>query len=214
MAFGPNRQALLWQLDDIPSVVRAVQAGQVIGLITEANEMLTVSLQGDLLHTAQLREMGNLEVAPNGELRAYTYGGLWAILADGTWAVEMPAAPAGGQSSAALYTENGDLYLFGNPILHAYTATQDLRWEVRLPDGISGLTFLTEYGDVLLLTSSHGNIIALQKESGGICGITQIFGTDRSNYWHSLGDDGILRVAVSDQILGLDWNTFLGGCAT
>ncbi len=213
VAFGPNRQALLWRLENVQPVVRAVLAGQVIGVITAANEMLTLSLQGELLHTAQLREMGNLDVAPSGELRAYTYGGLWAILADGTWAVELPAAPAGGKSGAALHTANGDLYLYGSRVLHAYTATQELRWEVRLPDSISGLTTLTDYGDVLLLTSNHGNIVALQKESGGVCGITQIFGTDRAHYWHRLGTDGILRVAVSDQILGLDWTAFLGGCA-
>jgi hypothetical protein len=74
------------------------------------------------------------------------------------------------------------------------------------------LTALTDYGEVLLLTSSHGSIVALQKETGGLCGITQVYGTDRSNFWHDLGDDGILRVAISDQILGLNWNTFIGGC--
>jgi hypothetical protein len=97
-------------------------------------------------------------------------------------------------------------------VLHAYDSAHALRWQVQLPPGISGTVQLSDYGAVLLLTSSHGHIAALQKESGGVCGITQVFGDDRAQFWHGLGTDGILRVAVSDQIIGFDWGRFLGGC--
>jgi len=41
----------------------------------------------------------------------------------------------------------------------------------------------------------------------------QIYGDHRSGAWHSLGNDGVLRLAVGDQLLGLDWLRFIGGCA-
>lgn len=214
IAFGPDRQTVLWQLPDVPPVVRAEVAAQVVGLMTATNEMLTVSLRGQLLDRANLREIGSMAAAPNGELRTYTAGGLWAILADGTWVEELEGVPAGGSSRAVLYTADDELYFYDQAVLHAYDRSRLLRWQVQLPDTIGGLTALAEYGDILLLTSDHGNIVALQKTTGGVCGITQIFGSDRARFWHSLGADGILRVAVSDQILGLDWRTFLGGCAT
>lgn len=213
-AFGPDRQSVQWQLPDVPPVMRADVAGQVIGLLTETNQIVSLSLQGQLLDQAQLREPGSLVTAPNGELRAYTAGGLWAILADGTWAVDFEDAPRGGRSGAALYTVDGELYLYDGSVLHAYDRSRTLKWQVQLPDNIGGLTELEDAGNVLLLTSSYGNVVALQKQSGGECGATHVFGSDRSHFWHDLGDDGVLRVAVSDQIIGFDWRTFLGGCAS
>jgi outer membrane protein assembly factor BamB len=213
VAFGPDRQTVLWTVPDVPPVVRAEAAAQVIGLLTENNQILSLSLHGQLLHQAQLREPASLVSAPNGELRAYTAGGLWAILADGTWALDLEDAPRGSRSGAALYTTDGELYLYDGSVLHAYDQSRTLKWQVRLPDSIGGLTQLADMGTVLLLTSSYGNVLAVQKQTGSECGATQVFGSDRSRFWHSLGDDGILRVAVSDQILGFHWRTFLGGCA-
>ncbi|MAS37120.1 MAG: hypothetical protein CL610_24180 [Anaerolineaceae bacterium] len=213
VAFGPDRQTVAWQLADVPPVVRAEASGQVIGLVTQTNELLSVSPQGALLDRAQLRSAASLDTAPNGELRAYSGNGLWAILADGARIVDMDGAPPGDNSAAALYTADDELYLYDGSVLHAYDQSRLLKWQVQLPPAIGGLTQLNEYGSVLLLTSNHGNIAALQKQSGGLCGITQIFGSDLAQRWHALGDDGMLRVAVSDQILGLNWSTFLGGCA-
>jgi hypothetical protein len=55
--------------------------------------------------------------------------------------------------------------------------------------------------------------MAIQKASGGLCNATQIYGDERAREWHSLGADGVLRIAIGDQILGLDWQRFLSGCA-
>ena len=213
VAFGADRQQVRWQANDVPPVVRAEVAAQVIGLVTATDELLTLSLDGQVLDRANLRDGGSLVSAPNGELRAYTAGGLWVILADGSWAMEMDDAPAGGGAGSMLYTADGDLYLFDGTMLHAYDANGEPRWHAPLPGDIGGLTQMTEVGDVLLLTSNHGDIVALQKEGGGVCGVTQIYGSDRAGAWRGLGDDGVLRVAVSDQVMGLDWRTFLGGCA-
>jgi hypothetical protein len=213
IAFGPDRQAVLWQSDPLPLIVRAEAAAQVIGLIAANHELITLSYQGIVLDRAQLRGPGSLDTAPNGELSAYTQGGLWAILADGTWAVDLDGAPPGGGSGAQLHTADGNLYLYDGAVLHAYDRARALRWQAQIPAMGGGLTDLNDTGPALLLTSSHGAVIALQKETGGVCGALQIYGSDRAHFWHQLGTDGLLRVAVADQILGLDWRAFLGGCA-
>ncbi len=211
IAMAGDRRGVAWQTAPMPEIVRAQQATQVIGLLTANNELLTLSMQGELLDQAQLRAAASLSTSASGELRVFSQGGLWAVLADGSWTPVMESAPPGGPSSAVL--DSGELYLYDGTVLHAYNADESLRWEVQLPASIGGSVQLSDAGSVLLLTSSHGNIAALQKESGGVCGITQIFGSDRDHYWHSLGEDSILRVAVSDQIIGFDWPRFLGGCA-
>ena len=213
VAFDTERRSVLWRATDVPPVIRALQAGQVIGLLTADHELLSLSLQGQVLDRAQLRDAASLDRAPNGELRLYSAGGLWAVLADGSWVLDMEGAPPGGHSGAVLYAEDGELYLFDGSVLYAYDANRAPRWEVHLPEPIGGLTQLSDYGTVLLLTSNHGHLVAIQKESGGICGLTQVFGSDRAQFWHQVGEDGILRVAVSDQIIGFDWRRFLGGCA-
>lgn len=211
VALAGDRRGIAWQSDPLPPIRQAEQAGQVIGLMTTGDEMITLSLQGEILDRAQLRAAGSLTRTADDELRVFSVGGLWTVLADGSWSPVMENAPRGGPSAAAL--NSGELYLFDGTLLYAYDSNQVLRWEVQLPPGISGAVQLSDYGNVLLLTSSHGTIAALQKESGGLCGITQIFGDDRARFWHSLGEDGVLRVAVSDQIIGFNWARFLGGCA-
>ena len=58
---------------------------------------------------------------------------------------------------------------------YAYDCNQALHWEVQLPAVIGGQVDLSDAGSVLLLTSNHGNIAALQKDRRRICGITQVF---------------------------------------
>ena len=76
------------------------------------------------------------------------------------------------------------------------------------------ITLLSIYdsGKHLLLTSNHGDIIAVQSSTGGVCNTTRIYGSNRSREWHSLDDDGVLRVYVADQIIGLQWQKFLMAC--
>ncbi len=46
-----------------------------------------------------------------------------------------------------------------------------------------------------------------------MCNRTRIYGSAFTKMWHALGVDGVLRVHLADQIMGLDWETFLLGCA-
>src|SRR5690606_34572709 len=86
-ALGPDRRQVLWQLGDIPPVVRSQLASQVMGLLTESSELLTVSLNGQLLDSTLLNTGGSMDTDPNGVLHAYTNDGLWSILPDGAWQI-------------------------------------------------------------------------------------------------------------------------------
>jgi len=63
----------------------------------------------------------------------------------------------------------------------------------------------------LLITSNHGFVIAL-RENGGVCNALRLYGNDRAGLWREWSDDGMLRLAIGNQLLGLDWQRFIGGC--
>lgn len=211
-AFSPDGRAVVWQLNSVPSILRWSATDSTLGLMTSDNAMLTVSTQGQLINQAALREPGSL-TSSGSSLIAYTRGGLWQIDSSGMWSLAFPDAPAGGRSSALV--QNGQqLFLFDGAALHAYDSAHTPQWSTPLP-GVSGTVSLSIYnnGGVVLLTSTHGDIIAVQAASGGVCNTTRIYGSSRSREWHDLGSDGVLRVYVADQIIGLNWQKFLMACA-
>jgi hypothetical protein len=209
IGLGADARSVLWQTNDVPPILRWAAASASLGLMTADNAMLTISSDGQVVDTALLREPGSL--AAPGDLLAYTRGGLWRVAADGNWSLDFASPPPGGRNSAVAEND-AQLFLFDGETLHAYNrAAQVEQWATPLP-GVGGTVSLSLYDGVALLTSTHGDIIAVQASSGGVCNATRIYGGTRSREWHSLGDDGILRVYVADQILGLDWNDFLMAC--
>lgn len=207
---------IVWEVDNIPNFTRWHVIGDtenfIIGLITAKNEILTLSQSGEILDRALLRDSGSLSSLPNEEgLLVYSRGGLWQISRQGEWSLYMEDAPSGGYSAAALALEDGRLFLFDGRFLRAYSAEQIEIWSTEL-NNISGEVNLSWVDGFVLLTSNGGNIITLRAE-GGICNRTQVYGHDGALRWHELGDDDTLRIAIADQIIGFDWQRFLGGCA-
>jgi murein DD-endopeptidase MepM/ murein hydrolase activator NlpD len=214
VALGADLETIVWQLENVPPIRRAFSSPNVIGLMTDSGEMLSISPDGRLLDQAQLTGLGSMTLGTGGNLLAYTAGGLWQIDTAGAWALTMESVPPGGESSAVLAGTDGRLFLLSGedtPTLHAYNVDNSLAWEISLPE-VGGAAELAQYGNVLLLTTTFGNIIAVQAESGALCNRTQVYGDARAQLWHSMGDDGVLRIAVSEQILGLNWSAFIGGC--
>ncbi len=207
-ALSLDARTVLWSLEGIASVSRWIAAGDQIGVMTTGGEMLTISTDGTILDEARLREAGSL--AFSDHLIAYTRGGLWQIDAGGAWTPFLNIAPAGGAESAVAADDR--VFLFDGETLYGYNAEHFGLWQTPLP-GVNGVANLAIYGNALLLTTSHGDIIAVQPESGGICNRTRIYGDNLSRMWHALGADGVLRVHVADQVIGLDWDDFLLACA-
>ncbi|NDJ59800.1 MAG: peptidoglycan DD-metalloendopeptidase family protein [Chloroflexi bacterium] len=220
IALDAAAQTVRWRLDDVAPVVRWAAADTFFGVVTAADELLTLSPQGTLIDRARLREPGALIPAPDGGLWAYISGGLWSIDPGGGWSLALYDAPPGGASAAVTLGPDGRLYLFSSDTtLYAYeripggapTRDRDLLWQTALP-GVAGQVDLALYDGILLLTSSHGHITAVRAAGGEVCNRAHIFGNQRARLWHSFGADGVLRLFVADQILGIDWDDFLLAC--
>jgi len=217
VGLSADLREVVWEVDNIPEFTRWHVTGDtsdfIIGLITVDDEILTLSQSGDILDRALLRDSGSLSSLPddNGIL-VYSRGGLWQINQQGEWSLYMDSAPTGGYSSSALALDDGRLFLFDGQSLRAYNTDETEIWSADLGTNISGRVNLSWEDNYILLTSTGGNIITVRPE-GGICNRVQVYGRDSGLLWHNLGADNTLRVAIADQIIGFDWQRFLGGCA-
>ncbi len=211
IALTPDARSVRWRLSEVSPVLRWTAGDQAIGIMTSDNALLTVAPDGRLLDRALLREPGSLATS-GSDLIAYTRGGLWRIFSGDTWSLEIPDAPPGGRNSAVAQDDQRT-FLFDGDSLYAYDHAGNQQWATPLP-GVGGTVDLSVYenGEVVLLTSNHGDIVAVQAATGGVCNATNIYGSPRAREWHSLGDDGILRVYVADQVIGLNWDRFLMAC--
>lgn len=210
LAFDAEARSLVWRLDGVPQVARWHFTGQLIGLMTTTNELFTLSSTGELLDRAHLRGLGALASAENGDLLAYTAGGLWRIDTAGVWSPALPIVPPGNASSAVISTDVG-LILFNGERLMRYSRDGDGVWQITLPD-VRGQVDLYYDGAFILLTSSGGDIAVVRASDAAVCNTAQIYGDHRSKLWRSLDDDGLLRMYVADQIIGLNWRDLLLAC--
>lgn len=214
VALSADLRTVLWQLEDMPPFVRGHLTGQTIGLITPDNEILTISSAGQLLDRAQLRDHAGLATLPDdGALVVYSRGGLWKVDASGQWSAPFAWAdqiPPVDGTGAISFDGLARLYAFDGRTLRAYDRESNLLWETLIPD-VRGISRLDLTERALLLVSSHGHILAVSAQ-GAVCGRARLYADDRARLWYDLGADGILRVAVADQFLGLDWARFTRGC--
>lgn len=210
VAVSANRRDIIWQVGDIPAFRRAfITSRTEIALISEDNELLYLSNDGTVIERNPLRAMASLASAPDGTLLAYTLGGLWQIDNNGEWSLYVEDAPHGSDSSALLNMPN-QLLLFDSLNLQAYDLNRQAIWRSAVPH-ISGLVELDFVDNLILLTSNQGNI-AVITDDGRFCNQIQVWGNDEAHHWHNLGTDGVLRVAIADQIIGLDWELFTRPC--
>ncbi|MBE0690495.1 MAG: PQQ-binding-like beta-propeller repeat protein, partial [Anaerolineae bacterium] len=207
IALAPNAGEVLWRLQDIPTIVHWAYAGGLLALTTDTRELLVLSHDGELLQRDGLDAPGTVTTLPTGGLLAYANGYLLPI----------QIAPRAESARAAdrgplLAADDGRIFVFDNEVFSAYDNARQVLWQVLLP-GVTGSAELALYDGVLLLVTAHGHVAAVRAADGGLCGIMHLYGDDRARTWHRLGEDGVLRVAVADQIVGIDWSALNGVCA-
>ncbi|MEZ4671802.1 MAG: M23 family metallopeptidase [Anaerolineae bacterium] len=217
VALGADRRSLAWRLDNIPPVLRAQAAPNVIGLITESNSLLSVSTQGQLIDTAQLGEVTSMAASFNGNLLIYAQDGYSEVDGTGTWSRRLEGLPGGGEESALYYTRGDSPYYFWSGgtarTLYARDAQGNTYWQTALPD-VTGRARISLYDfDTLLLLTNDGYIAVVQQSTGLVCNQMRMYGDWRSHVWDELGMGNILRVGIADQIIGLDFKTLQGACA-
>jgi hypothetical protein len=215
IAIDEDRRNVLWRVENVPPFVRYHVAGNssnfTIAGITAQHELIYLSGSGGIIDRKPLNEMAGLTSQSDGTLLVYSRGGLWRVGLDGTWELAMPDVPPGGAHSAALMTEGGRLFLFDGTTLRAYGVAGEKLWEVALGVPLTGWADLRLYDTHLLLTSTGGTITAFN-DGGRMCNRTTLYGHEQAKQWQALGEDGVLRIAIADQILGLDWAEFVEPC--
>jgi len=215
IALDADRRTVVWRMENVPPFTQAQVVGDalnfVVGLMTADNEFLLVSAAGTLLDRRTLKQAASLGQSPKGALLVYGLGGLWQVGLDGMWTLYDPAAPHGGEHSALLTTETGRQYRFDGKTLTAIGPEGQALWNTTLETPIQGRAELHLYGTLLLLSDSAGEIIAFN-DGGRQCNQAQLAGDPTSRQWQSLGDDGVLRWAVADQLIGLKWDRFTVLC--
>lgn len=215
VAFQADLRRERWRLPEMPAPARAHVTGQSIALYSASEELLLISRDGRLLNRAALRSVPGLSTLPDtGGLLSYSRGGLWTVGVDGVWTYPVAWAdqlPPGGAFSAALADGLARLYLFDGRSLYAYARDSALLWRADVT-GVQGMVSLVKYDDKLLLLSAKGTIAAVSG-SGRVCSRLQIYGDGRREAWHTLSSDGLLRVAVGGQMIGINWARFTQGCA-
>jgi len=204
-ALSADLRTVLWRLADVPPIARWASSGRVLALVTLEDELLVLSAVGEVISRQPLSAAASLAVGADGRLYGAAGGGMFAIDAPYT------SGASAASPNALLHASDGRIYLFDNGIFTAFDAQQQIIWQYAVP-GLSGTFGMAQYGDILLLTSTHGFITTVRAGDGALCGTARIYGDDRAQQWQALGADGVLRIAVADQIIGFDWNELLGAC--
>jgi hypothetical protein len=216
IAYDAAARAALWALPGIDRPLRALAGRQAIAVLTRSpagrTTLLTLSPAGALLDRAVLTQPAALALDGAGELLAASAGGVWRIDAAGAWTLLPEEAAAGGEDAALVSSPAGVRYLFDGAALTAYGPDGSGLWQAALAGRIDGDNTLRLVDDVLLLLSSRGDIVLWRAADGAQCGGLRLWGGPRTSLWSALGADGVLRVWVGDQVLGLDWRTLAASC--
>lgn len=200
----PDARTVQWRLPDVPPAARWVFSGDVLSIATTTDELLQVSADGRLLQRSTQPAEVSFALSADGAALAYAAGALWQI-------ADPPTSGYIGASSI-IAAPDGRLFSFENAVASALDAARQPLWQFALP-GVTGTAQVSFAQEVILVTTQHGHVVALRASDGAVCGMTRIYGDDRAQVWHRLGQDGVLRVAVADQIFGFDWRRLLGPCA-
>jgi len=148
-------------------------------------------------------------------LLVYSQNTLSEVDPSGTWAKVADNLNGDSTSSAWASSADGSRYFLAGGASPTLTATDyqgKTLWQIPLTD-VSGHAQIIAKDKALLLLTTDGNLMTLQAATGTVCSQLHIYGDRRSTLWDDFGADGILRVGLADQILGLDWKTFASNCA-
>ncbi len=214
IAYGPDRVER-WRVAGVRRPVYFQGTDRLLVVESIRHTMTFLAIDGTIRGRATLRVPGAAAPAPDGGLYVRSQAGLWHVLPDGSW-TWLNDPPGVSRASSALYSlPDGRFFVYaggGDRALYAYDAAGGLRWSVTL-EGLTGRPFLLADGSgALLLADGYGQIVAIGTDSGAQCNQLHVWGSWRSGAWAGLGPDGVMRLHIGDQVLGLRWTAFAGGC--
>lgn len=214
IAYGPDR-AERWRVPAIGPPITTAQTNSMLAVLSTGNALTFLSPDGRVLDRAVLRAPGRFAPAPDHGFYASTQSALWHVDTTGMWR-RLADTPAVEQSTGALGSlADGRFVVFtGTPDrrLIAHDPSGQLVWETVL-DSFQGAPFLLEHGGTLLAVDGYGAIAAVSTASGALCAELDVWGKRAAGAWAEVGPDGILRVHIADQMIGLDWHILTASCS-
>jgi hypothetical protein len=214
IALAQNRRDITQRWQTIPQIRDwHVLPDDSIAVLSTDNRLLYLAADGTVSDAGSLREPADLAHSPDGDLLVYSRGGLWQVSPAGEWTLYSDSVPGGGRQGA-LHVVDNHIYLFDGGTLYRYDITSDgimPVWDTAIAD-VRGRVELAQYGNIILLTSSGGNIAVSSDEFGRLCNFTRIYGNEEARQWHTLGSDNVLRFTTADHIIALGWDTFTQTC--
>jgi murein DD-endopeptidase MepM/ murein hydrolase activator NlpD len=213
IAYGPDR-AERWRVPDVQRPVATAMTNQLLGIASIRGGLAIIGPDGRVYDRQTLPGTALLAPAPEGGLYARTENGLWRVDASGTWQALAATPPVQRASSAFSSLPDGRFFLYTGQTgrtLHAYDATGALLWQTALA-GARGRSFLLAEGGALVLADGQGTITVLNPASGAVCAELTTWGARAAGAWAGLGPDGILRVHLADQVLGLHFAALTSSC--
>ena len=204
LAFDTTARALAWRLPDMPPIASWATNGGIITLAAH-NELLVIGGDGTLISRQPVGGRASLTPLADGTLLAYSGGGMFAIQAP------YASGEATSSGGAVIAATDGRQFIFDAGALTAFAADGSLAYQYAVPN-VLGAANLALYGENLLVVTQLGDIVVIRANDGALCGSTRIFGDLTARIWQRLGSDGTLRVALADQIIGLDWTELRGAC--
>jgi hypothetical protein len=205
LALDVTNRALAWRLADVPPIAAWATNGGIMALAVEGEEVLLVSSDGTLISRQTTDGRASLTTLADGTLLAYSGGGMFAL--DAPYANGEVAGSGGALVAAA----DGRRFIFDGGALSAFAADGSVAYQYAVPN-VAGAANLALYGENLVIVTQLGDIAVIRAADGALCGSTRIFGDVTAGVWQRLGSDGTLRVALADQIIGLDWDELRGAC--
>ncbi len=216
IAYGPDR-AERWRVADIYRPLTTSTTDRMMAVISTRGGLTFLGPDGRIYGRATVRGTASATPAPDGGFYVRTQTALWHVDAAGKWnrLNDMPAIFYHPIQMAS--RRDGRFFLYAgsnNRMLYAYGPDGAQLWAVPL-ESLTGTPafFIDRAGSPLVLADSSGQIVLVDPDSGAICDQLGIWGTPRSSVWVGLGQDGILRLHIADQMLGLNWATLTASCS-
>lgn len=214
IAYDTDRSEV-WRVADVQRPVDMQATRDVLGVMSIRGGFALIGIDGREIDRATLRGTGDLTPAPDGGFYVRSSSALWHVTPDGGWRY-LADTPGFQRSTTAFYSLPDGRFVFYagsfSRTLYAYAADGTPLWTARLPD-MEGRPFITGEGSALLVASGNGQIRMVGADSGAVCQALDAWGNRAAQAWGAVGPDGILRLHIADQVLGLDWNTLRAGCS-
>jgi murein DD-endopeptidase MepM/ murein hydrolase activator NlpD len=214
VAYGPDLIER-WRVSGILRPVDVQTTNRMLAVASIRDTVTFIGLDGRLYDQATLRTTASIAPAPDDGFIVRTRYGLWRVDTTGQWA-RLNDSPFTSRIASTIHSlPDGRFFLFSGTRdgeLVAYSPEGEMLWQQALPGMQGNTTMFTGDGSVLLIADGYGQINALSVTSGEVCSAISVWGNRAASSWIGLGPDGVLRVHIADQVIGLDWDTFTKDC--